>query len=381
LRNPRVIPTRAIRRNAATEAHHELEERMKIALLFDGASALGKSADLAILQTLEAIEAVLVADDHEVTRFPAQPDGRWVERMRRGKFDLVFNMCEGLDGVAALEPAVISALEVLAVPFTGCSSWTASLCLRKHVVNAFLERAGLPVPPFAVVHPGAPIPTVGFPAICKPAAEDASVGVEQRSVVRTNRALAARVEAMHEGWDEVLVQRYVDGREVNVGIVGNYVLPVAEIRFDGLPKRMWRIVSYRSKWVTGSDEDVGAVPACPADLPEAMSAKVKEIALAAWRLVGGTGYGRVDMRIDANGQPWILEVNANPDIAHDAGLARMAAAAGLDYGALIRSVCDDAVSRYQPSIDDRWALAQRLSGVIPEVSDAAALQLVAGGER
>ena len=354
---------------------------MKIALLFDGASALGKSADLAILETLEAIEAVLVADGHQVTRFPAQPDGRWVERMRRGKFDLVFNMCEGLDGVATLEPAVISALEVLAVPFTGCSSWTANLCLRKHVVNSFLERAGLPVPTFAVVHRDAPIPTVGFPAICKPAAEDASVGVEQRSVVRTNRALAARVAAMHDGWDEVLVQRYIDGREVNVGIVGNSVLPVAEIRFDGLPKRMWRIVSYRSKWVAGSDEDVGAVPTCPADLPEAMSAKIKEIALAAWRLVGGTGYGRVDMRIDQNGQPWILEVNANPDIAHDAGLARMAAAAGLDYGALIRSVCEDAVSRYQPGVDVRWALAQRLSGVMPEVSDTAALQLVAVGER
>ncbi|HSC30799.1 MAG TPA: hypothetical protein VLD17_03675 [Gemmatimonadaceae bacterium] len=354
---------------------------MKIALLFDGPSALGKSADLAILETLEAIEAVLVADGHQVTRFPAQPDGRWVERMRRGKFDLVFNMCEGLDGVAALEPAVISALEVLAVPFTGCSSWTASLCLRKHVVNAFLERAGLPVPAFAVVHRGAPVPAVGFPAICKPAAEDASVGVEQRSVVRTNRALAARVEAMHEGWDEVLVQRYIDGREVNVGIVGNTVLPLSEIRFDGLPKRMWRIVSYRSKWVAGSDEDVGAVPACPADLSDTISDKVKEVALDAWRLVGGTGYGRVDMRIDHEGQPWILEVNANPDIAADAGLARMAAAAGLDYAALIRTVCDDAMTRHVLNGDDRWALAQRLSGVMPEANDAAALQLVAVGQR
>ena len=354
---------------------------MKIALLFDGPSALGKSADLAILETLEAIEAVLIADGHQITRFPAQPDGRWVERMRRGKFDLVFNMCEGLDGVAALEPAVISALEVLAVPFTGCSSWTANLCLRKHVVNAFLDRAGLPVPAFAVVHRGAPIPAVGFPAICKPAAEDASVGVEQRSVVRTNRALAARVEAMHEGWDEVLVQRFIDGREVNVGIVGNTVLPLAEIRFDGLPKRMWRIVSYRSKWVAGSDEDVGAVPECPADLPEPMSAKIKEIALSAWWLVGGTGYGRVDMRIDPDGQPWILEVNANPDIAQDAGLARMALAAGLDYGALIRAVCEDAVSRHSTRVDEQWALAQRLSGVIPEASEAAARQLVAVGQR
>jgi len=120
---------------------------------------------------------------------------------------------------------------------------------------------------------------------------------------------------------------------------------------------------------------------CPADLPEALSDKIKEVALDAWRLVGGTGYGRVDMRLDQDGQPWILEVNANPDIANDAGLARMAAAAGLDYGALIRAVCDDAMTRSAMNVDERWALAQRLSGVIPEVSDAAALQLVAVGRR
>ena len=348
---------------------------MKIALVFDGASALGKSADLTILETLEAIEAVLLADGHQITRIPAQPDGRWVERVRRGKFDLAFNMCEGLDGVAALEPSVISALEVLGVPFTGSSSWSTALCLRKHVVNSFLDRAGLPVPRFGVVHRGAPLPTVGFPAICKPAAEDASIGVEQRSVVRTMRALAARVADMHERWNEVLVQRYIDGREVNVGIVGSTALPVAEIRFDGLPKRMWRIVSYRSKWITGSDEDLGTVPSCPAEMPDALSAELKQLALAAWRLVGGTGYGRVDMRIDRAGRPWIIEVNTNPDIAPDAGLARMARAAGLDFGALIRAICDEALSRNQLSTDERWALAQRLSGV---GGDSAAMLLAVG---
>ncbi|HEX7941454.1 MAG TPA: hypothetical protein VF488_06590, partial [Gemmatimonadaceae bacterium] len=219
---------------------------MKIALLFDGASALGKTPDILILETIEAIEGVLIAEGNQVVRIPAHSDGRWVERVRRGKFDLVFNLCEGIDGVAALEPSVISALEVIGVPFTGGSSWTTSLCLRKHVVNAVLDRAGLPVPRFAVVRPGDPLPTVGFPAICKPAAEDASIGVEQRSVVRTVRALAARVEAMHERWHEVLVQRFIDGREVNVGILGDFVLPISEIRFDGMPKGMWRIVSYRS---------------------------------------------------------------------------------------------------------------------------------------
>lgn len=353
---------------------------MKIAVLFDGASALGKNPDVLILETIEAIEGVLQVEGNQVVRVPVQPDGRWVERLRRGKFDLVFNMCEGVDGDAPAEAAVISALEVLDVPFTGNSSWTAALCLRKHVANALLERAGLPVPPFAVARPGKPVAGVGFPAICKPAAEDASIGVEQRSVVKSVRGLNSRVQAMHERWSEVLVQRFVDGREVNVGIVGDTVLPVAEIRFDGMPRRKWRIVSYRSKWDSGSDEDVGAQPVCPAELGDSLTATVKEIALAAWMLVGGRGYGRVDLRIDAEGQPWILEVNANPDIAPDAGLARMARAAGLDYGALIRSVCEEALGRRRGAAGDRWAQAARLSGMPPAEGDAA-LDLFAVGQR
>lgn len=353
---------------------------MKIALLFDGASALGKTPDILILETIEAIERVLIAEGNQVVRIPAHSDGRWVERVRRGKFDLVFNLCEGIDGVAALEPSVISALEVIGVPFTGGSSWTTSLCLRKHVVNAVLDRAGLPVPRFAVVRPGDPLPTVGFPAICKPAAEDASIGVEQRSVVRTVRALAARVEAMHERWQEVLVQRFIDGREVNVGILGDVVLPISEIRFDGMPKGMWRIVSYRSKWDAGSDEDAGAQPHCPADLAPDVTAELHRIALAAWRLVGGTGYGRVDLRVDRAGRPWILEVNANPDIAPDAGLARMAREAGMDYGALIRAACEQALAAREARHAERWALAQRLSGVTV-AADGTALDLFAVGQR
>src|SRR5664279_4869504 len=113
---------------------------MKIALLFDGASALGKSPDLAILETVEAVEAVLAAEGNKVVRVPVNTDGRWIERTRRTKCDVAFNLCEGIDGVAELEPTVISALEVLGIPFTGSSSWTTSLSLRKHVVNAILDH-------------------------------------------------------------------------------------------------------------------------------------------------------------------------------------------------------------------------------------------------
>jgi D-alanine-D-alanine ligase len=208
---------------------------MKIALLFDGISALGKTPDVLILDAIEAVESALAAEGNEVVRVPVNPDGRWVDRVRKGKFALAFNLCEGIDGVAVLEPAVISALELLGVPYTGSSSWTTGICLRKHVVNALLERSGLPIPRWEAVRRGAAPPAVGFPAICKPAAEDASIGVEQRSVVRSARALHARVGAMHERWEEVIVQRFIDGREVNVGIVGDTALPVAEIEFAGLP--------------------------------------------------------------------------------------------------------------------------------------------------
>jgi D-alanine-D-alanine ligase len=348
---------------------------MKIGVLFDGPAALGASADLAILDTVEAVENALAPDGNTVVRVPVNPDGRWVERVRRGKFDLIFNLCESVDGVAELEPSVISAVEVIGVPYTGSSSWTTAMTLRKHVVNSLLDRAGLPIPRFALVHPGDPMPHVGYPAIVKPSAEDASIGVEQRSVVRNARQLAERVVAMHERWDEVLVQKYVDGREVNVGILGDQALPVAEIMFDGMPRGMWRIVSYRSKWETGCDEDLGGVPQCPAKMPKEQSEELKRIALKAWRLAGGEGYGRVDLRIDRAGKPWILEVNSNPDISPDAGLARMARVAGLEYADMIHAVCETALKRQKGSADEQWLAARVLSGAPVAKADRAALDL------
>ena len=354
---------------------------MNVAILFDGASAYATEPDQLILGTVEAIETALVSEGNKVTYIPVHPDGKWIERVRRGKFDLAFNMCEGIDGVSSLEPAVIAVLELFGVPFTGSSSYTAAVCLRKHVVNTLLDRAGLPVPRFGVVRKGTTLPHVGFPAICKPAAEDASLGIEQRSVVRTQRALHARVNAMLESWDEILVQRFVDGREVNVGVLGETVLPIAEIDFGGMPDDKWKIITYQSKWVTGSDEDLGAMPKCPAKLPAKLANEIRRVALAAWKLVGGTGYGRVDMRIDAEGRPWILEVNANPDIAPDAGLARMAGVAGMPYSALIRDICEQGLKRkFERYEDAGWLLAQRLSGVMLEEEKYPMALFAAGGQ-
>jgi D-alanine-D-alanine ligase len=345
---------------------------MKIALLFDGASAVAPTPDLLILSAVDAIEGALAAEGNEVVRIPVHLDARWIERVRRGQFHLAFNMCEGIDGRAELEAAVVSALALLGVPYTGNSPFTTALCLRKPIVNALLASKGLPIPRFAAVRRGDPLPSVGFPAIVKPSAEDASLGVEQRSVVRTSRALRDRVDLMLERWDQVIVQRYVDGREVNAGILGETILPLAEIEFGHLPPGTWPIVTYRSKWDAGSDEDLGTEPRCPARLPAKVAQHVRQVARTAWSLVGGEGYGRVDLRVDPSGQPWILEVNPNPDIAPDAGLARMAGAAGLEYRALIRTVCQLALARprHVPSTDDQWARTQQLSGLAVSASEA-----------
>jgi D-alanine-D-alanine ligase len=354
---------------------------MRVALLFDGASALGVTPDQLILATVDAIETALENEGNAVVRVPVMTDGKWIDRIRRGRFDVAFNMCEGIDGVAELEPPVIGVLELFGLPYTGGSSYTTSLCLRKHVVNALLSHSGLPVPPWITLRRGSRVRSVGYPAIIKPAAEDASIGVEQRSVVRSARALKARVEAMLVSFDEVIVQRYVEGRELNVGIVGDTVLPIAEIDFTTMPKGLWPIVTYRSKWDTGSEEDLGSVPKCPAELPSRASSEVRRVALDAWRMVGGQGYGRVDMRLDENGHPWILEVNSNPDIAPDAGLARMARVAGIEYATLVRTICELGIARRreQQLVPDGWALAQQLSGMPAPAGPE--LELFAGGQR
>jgi D-alanine-D-alanine ligase len=172
--------------------------------------------------------------------------------------------------------------------------------------------------------------------------------------------------------------------------VGDAVLPISEIDFANMPKGMWPIVTYRSKWERGCDEDLGSVPQCPADLPARVASESRRVAMEAWKQVGGHGYARVDIRVDADGRPWILEVNANPDIAPDAGLAGMARVAGVEYGALMRQICELGIQRgrewtMQP---DGWALAQKLSGMpvpatvpAPVPAVAPELQLFAGRQR
>src|SRR5438093_5995005 len=265
---------------------------------------------------------------------------RWFQAARQA--DLACNRCEGVHGRSEWEEHVVATLEFAGVPVTGASAWTLAACRRKTTANAILTQAGLPIPRWTVAQ-GKIQDDFPLPAIVKPAAEDASAGLDRGSVVADRKALRARVAAMTEQFDEVLVQEYIAGREFNVGFVGTRTLPIAEIDFTRMPEGAWPILTYAGKWEAGSPDDLGSVPVCPAAIPQKLAERLGKLAEAAWRILQGKGYGRVDLRVDEQGRAWVLDVNPNPDLNDDAGLSRMAKAAGWDYAELVRRVAEVAL--------------------------------------
>lgn len=328
---------------------------MKLVILYDPGADDWSAEDIAsVMRAVDDIAGIFAGMGHQVRKVPVRTDLRWLS-LARGA-DLVFNLCEGVQGVALWEDHVAAALEFAGIPFTGAGAWTVAVCRRKAVANAILSQAGLPVPPWVVAHGRIP-DDFPLPAIVKPAAEDASAGLDRASVVTDKKTLRSRVAAMTEQFDEVLVQQYIAGREFNVGFVGARILPVAEIDFSGMPEGTWPILTYAAKWHTGSAEDLGSVPMCPAAVSDRLAGKITRIAESAWRAMQGTGYGRVDLRVDAEGRPWVLEVNPNPDLTDEAGLSRMARAAGWDYPELIRRVAEVALRAAQGARAARELLA------------------------
>jgi D-alanine-D-alanine ligase len=182
----------------------------------------------------------------------------------------------------------------------------------------------------------------------KPAFEDASVGIDEASVVDDWPELKARVAYIHDRYGQnAVVEEFIDGREINSAVIGNHppmALPLSEIVFT-YPEGKRRVVGYRSKWVHDSFEYRNTNGVCPAALDDATASRIKELSVAAYRATGCRDYARVDFRIDRQGRPWILEVNANPDITDGAGLARAAKNSSHGYDGLIRVIVEEALSR------------------------------------
>lgn len=328
---------------------------MRVVVLYDPGAPEWTPEDIrGVMSAVNHVARIFVALGHAVRRVPVRRDMRWFQTARSA--DLVFNLCEGVHGRGEWEEHVVAMLEFAGTPVTGAGLWTLGACRRKATANAILAQAGLPIPRWTVAQ-GKIDDDFPLPAIVKPAAEDASAGLDRGSVVTDRKALRARVATMTEQFDEVLVQEYIAGREFNVGFVGDRTLPLSEIDFSAMPPGHWPILTYAAKWDTGSVDDVGSVPVCPANVSQKLADRLVKIAEASWRAMQGKGYGRVDLRLDEQGRPWVLEVNPNPDLNDTAGLSRMAQTLGWSYAELVRRIAEVALREAQGAKAARELLA------------------------
>jgi D-alanine-D-alanine ligase len=297
------------------------------------------------------VAAALTGLGHQpvIVPFGADP-AVFLEQLNAVKAELIFNLCEGLWGDSHLELHAAALLELTGLPMTGSSPLCLGLTQDKLRTKELLLANGLTTPRHLLARCGELPMTAGtlvYPLIVKPRSEDASHGITEASVVDDLPALQAQVGYVHRAYrQDALVEEFIDGREINVAILGNdeeaTVLPLSEIRFDRA--RIQPIVSYAGKWLEDSPGWVGTTPVCPAELTDAEAAAIRAAALAAYRIMGCRDYARVDTRL-RDGIPWILEVNANPDISSEVGLARSAGAAGFTYPALIAQIVDAAWRR------------------------------------
>ena len=272
----------------------------------------------------------------------------FVDRLRADPPDLVFNLCESLAGDARGEAAVPAILDTLRLPYSGSGAATLALALHKPLAKAVLRGSGIPVPEGVAIGAIAELESVDvpLPAMVKPAREDASVGITRASVVRDRASLERQVREVNESLgQEALVERYVEGREIYVGFLGDEILPFTEIDFSSMPPDRPRIVTYDAKWIESS-EDWQQTPSGVATIDDpALRASLEAVARATFRALCLQDYGRVDLRVDEDGRPWVIDVNANCALAPDAGFAKAAAAGGLSYPAMIGRIVDAALAR------------------------------------
>jgi len=276
-------------------------------------------------------------------------------QIRAQKYDLLFNLCESMDNNSLNEPTFAGLLDLFGIRYTGADLLALASCLHKQRTKDILLAHGVSTPPYRYLVDEASLAdpaldALDYPWFVKLAHEDASLGITEANLVRDAAALRARSrELMREYKQAVIAERYVEGREINVTVMGNgaeaRTLPLHEIDFAAMPSDRPHIVSYAAKWEEDHVDYVGTKPVPLRDATPALIAAVVEVALAAYRAVELRDYGRVDLRVDAEGQPWVIDVNPNPDISPDAGVTRAAAAAGMTYPQMVAEIARIALAR------------------------------------
>jgi D-alanine-D-alanine ligase len=257
---------------------------------------------------------------------------------------ITFNLMEAFDDVVVFDQNVVSYLELLKVPYTGCNPRGLTLSRDKALAKKLMAYHRIAVPDFLVVPIGgkAKLPKrLQFPLIVKSLTYESSTGISQASVVINEEQLHRRVQFIHDTiMTPAIVEEFIDGRELYVGVMGNdrlQVFPVWEMSFSKMPDNNWRIATERVKWSVKYQKKHG-IDTTIASLADDVSAKVQHLAKRVYRALDLSGYARVDLRMRENGELYVIEANPNPQLAQGEDFAESAHRAGVSYAKLIERI-------------------------------------------
>jgi D-alanine-D-alanine ligase len=336
---------------------------MKVITLYDRPRADADPDQADILVQMEAVGQALDQLGHEYSELPFSLDLRnSMNALRHQVPDLVFNLLESVEGSGRLIHLGPAVLDFIGIPYTGSPTEALFLTSNKLLTKTLLKGAGILTPEslsMEEVECGATTPE--GPYIIKSVWEHASIGIDEASIVTVKdpRRLTREMERRSEKLGSAcFAERYIDGREFNLSLLaddqGPRGLPPAEILFDQYPAGKARIVGYRAKWDTDSFE-YRHTRRCFAfhKGDEPLLQDMAETARQCWHVFGLRGYARVDFRVDEQGRPWVLEINANPCLSPDAGFAAAALEGGMDYKEVVHYIIKDSSALHRPNGVDR----------------------------
>lgn len=313
-----------------------------------------------VLEEYRAIAKALRREGYRVRLFNIQEDIRRLERVvRRSPPDVIFNLVEHFRDDPALEADVAGFFDLHCIPYTGAPPFALGLCQKKGLTKQVLLANGVPTPKFRLLETATRMPKrhgLHYPLIVKPAREDASTGVEPASVVYDYAELSARLEKVYEEFEPpILVEEFIEGRELHVGVLGNdppRVLPPIEFDFSDLPEEHPSIISYAAKWDPLDEIYHRVHTICPPNISKRALKRVEEVSLRAYQVTGCRDYARLDIRLAAKNHPYVLEVNPNPDLTEGVSFMESAEVAGYGFAETLRRIVEFALERRpEPSSD------------------------------
>ncbi|RMD50760.1 MAG: ATP-grasp domain-containing protein [Ignavibacteria bacterium] len=306
--------------------------------------------------TSETIDAIYNALSiyHDVIKIEANEEA--YIKLKELRPDIVFNVSEGLYGISR-EAQIPSMLDMLRIPYTGSDPLTLAICLDKARTKEILEYHSIPTPKFKRIQSIEDLDglALNYPMIVKPVGEGSSKGVFNKSVVENNIELLDVVGRLINKYEEdLIVEEFLTGREFTVAIMGNgneaIALPIVEISFNELPEGLKPLYSFEAKWLFDSPDNPLDIFECPANLPEDLSDRISKTALEAYKVLNCKDWSRIDVRLDQNDVPHIIEVNPLPGVLpnpdNNSCYPKAARTYGMDYDTMINKVLYFAAKRH-----------------------------------